>query len=137
MTTSLFLKVILVWLAIVILAIGNGALREIILVPLIGQIAALPISGIILSFIVFFGKRTFLTYFFIGLEWVLLTLLFEFVFGHYIIGKSWNTLFKMFDIIQGNLFIIVLLTCLISPLIVEKLKRYCDNNFNKSFKQKY
>lgn len=131
MTTGLFTKASVVWIAIAILAMGNGILRESVLVPSIGQDAALPISGIILSFIVFivtyftlpfFGKHDFITYILIGFQWVLLTLLFDVVLGHYVMEKSWSTLLQMFNIMNGDLFILVLLTSLISPLIVAKIK---------------
>lgn len=131
MTAGLFIKVSLVWMAIATLAIGNGVFRESVLVPNIGQGAALPISGISLSFIVFvvtylvfpfFGKRNLLTYFLIGAQWVFMTLLFEFLFGHYVSGKSWSSIFQVFNILKGDLFVLVLLTSLISPVIVAKIK---------------
>ncbi len=131
MTASLFLKVSAVWIAIAILAIGNGLFRESVLVAYLGQGAALPISGISLSIIVFivtylafpiFGKNDSLAYILIGFQWVLMTLLFEFVFGHYVIGKSWSDLFQIFNVLKGNLFIVVLVTSLFSPLIVSKIK---------------
>ncbi len=131
MTVSLFLKVSAVWLAIVILAIGNGLFRESVLVPYLGQGAALPVSGISLSFIVFivtylafpiFSKNDSLTYILVGVQWVLMTLLFEFVFGHYVIGKSWSDLIQVFNVLKGNLFVFVLVTSLFSPIIVAKIK---------------
>ena len=131
MTVKLFFKTSLIWLAIAILAIGNGVLRESVLVPMLGQGLALPISGISLSIIVFivtyfafgfFGKQSFLTYFLIGLQWVFMTLIFEFVFGHYVAGKSWSTILQVFDTTKGDLFIFVLLMSLISPVLVAKIK---------------
>lgn len=131
MTTILFFKASAIWIIIVLLAIGNGIFRESILVPAMGQNAALPISGISLSCIVFivtylafpfFAKQNTQAYFLIGLQWVLMTLLFEFVFGHYVIGKPWPIIFQVFNIMKGDLFVIVLLTCLISPPIVAKIK---------------
>lgn len=131
MTIDLVIRASLIWLLIAVLAIVNGIFRESLLVPLIGHSAALPVSGISLSSIIFivtyfvfpmFGKRSFQTYFFIGLQWVLMTLIFELVFGHYIIGKPWPVIFEVFNVYQGNLFVIVLLTSLFSPFIVAKIK---------------
>jgi hypothetical protein len=132
MTAKLFFKAILIWLVIAILAVGNGVFRESVLVPTLGHGLALPMSGISLSIIVFIvtylsfgfiGKKDVLTYFLIGFQWVLMTLLFEFAFGHYVAGKSWSILIKEFDITKGNLFIFVLLMSLISPFLVAKIKR--------------
>ena len=131
MTMSLFFKVSLIWLVIAGLAIGNGAVREYVLVPIFGEGLALPISGISLSIIVFiitwisfpfFGKHDRLSYVYIGLQWVVMTLIFEFAFGHYVAGKSWPSIIEVFDVMQGNLFVLVLLTSLASPLLVAKLK---------------
>lgn len=131
MKSNLFVMASAVWIIIAIFAVINGLFRESFLVPSIGQKAALPVSGIILSFIIFivtylsfslFGKRNFFTYFLIGLQWVVMTLLFEFIFGHYVIKKSWSAIFEVFNIIKGDLFVVVLLTSLISPLIVARIK---------------
>jgi hypothetical protein len=129
----IFLKTSVIWFVIALLAIANGVFRENILVSSLGQSIALPVSGITLSIIVFivtyisfpiFGKNSSLTYFLIGLQWVLMTLLFEFMFGHYMIGKSWSDILQVFNIMKGNLFIIVLIVSLFSPLLVAKIKNY-------------
>ncbi|MBT8343816.1 MAG: hypothetical protein KJO45_03770 [Sulfurovum sp.] len=51
-----------------------------------------------------------------------MTLIFELVFGHYVLGRSWSSILKVFDIMKGDLFIIVLFVSLISPLLVAKIK---------------
>ncbi len=132
MTFTLFLKAALIWFIIALLAIVNGLFRESILVPYCGQSIALPSSGIMLSMIILtityfsfklFEKNNSLTYFLIGIQWVSMTLLFEFVFGHYVVGKSWSELLQVFNILEGNLFSVVLLISLFSPTLVAKLKR--------------
>lgn len=132
MTVNLFLKTSMIWLIIALLAIINGLFRENVLVGMIGPNMAVPVSGITLSMIVLivtyvsfplFGKHHALTYFVIGLQWVLMTLLFEFIFGHYVMGKSWFSLLQVFDIMKGDLFIIVLIVSLFSPLLVAKIKK--------------
>ncbi|MGC9502150.1 hypothetical protein [Baaleninema sp.] len=50
--------------------------------------------------------------------WVGLTILFEFVFGHYIAGDSWATLLENYRFWEGHLWILVLLSEAISPFIV-------------------
>ncbi|GIT97710.1 hypothetical protein TSL1_05310 [Sulfurovum sp. TSL1] len=131
MTFPLFLKTSMIWFVIVILAIANAIFRETVLVSLLGQNIAMPLSGILLSLIVFivtylffplFGKNNILIYFLIGLQWVVMTLLFEFLFGHYVIGKSWSSLLQVFNIMKGDLMILVLLVSLVSPILVAKIK---------------
>lgn len=126
-----FLKAILIWLAIALLAIANGVLRDLMFTPLIGRNIALPLSGLSLSIIVlvvtyfglgFIGKLTEKTCWLIGLQWVLMTLAFEFLFGHYVAGKSWAELLQTFNILQGDLFLLVLLVSLVSPRLLAKYK---------------
>ena len=67
-----------------------------------------------------FGRGA--VFFCIGLQWVVMTLLFEFIFGHYVTGKSWSALFQVFNIMQGDLFILILLVTLISPYLAAKIR---------------
>lgn len=132
MTFILFFKASMIWFIIAVFAIINGIFRENVLVPYLNEAIALPISGITLSIIIFtitylslyvFGKNEYLTYLYIGIQWMTMTLMFEFVFGHYVIGKTLSELLEVFSILEGNLFIIVLLISLFSPLLVAKIKR--------------
>ncbi|MFN2125337.1 MAG: hypothetical protein ACK2UP_17705 [Candidatus Promineifilaceae bacterium] len=113
-----------VWLVLVLLAILNGIVRENVLLPQLGNAIALPLSGVSLSllvlitayvFIPVFGRPGRSGYIGIGLFWLLLTLSFEFLFGHYIIGTSWQDLAQVFNIMQGNLFTLVLIVTVASP----------------------
>lgn len=127
----IMMKSIDVWLLIVIAAILNGGLREIFLTPLLGAQLSLPISGITLSVLVFvitYLSIPFLSdvksgaYLRIGLFWIILTLSFEYLFGHYVMGKSWNEINQVFDVQNGNLFIVVLFVTALSPWTAAKLK---------------
>ncbi|SFM70155.1 hypothetical protein SAMN04487963_3419 [Marinobacter zhejiangensis] len=112
-----------VWLLIAVLAVLNGFLREAILQPLLGARLALPVSGVALALIVLIV--TFVCfrwlagpYWLIGIQWVVMTLLFEFGFGHYVAGKSWPELLQTFNVLRGDLFVLVLLVSLIAPRLV-------------------
>lgn len=124
-------KVAAIWLLIALLAIANGILREKLMAPLFGVNAAVPLSGITLALIVFavtyltfpvIGIQNAAAYLLIGAQWLLMTLFFEFILGHYVIGQSWNELFQVFNLLKGNLFIFVLISSLFSPYIVARLK---------------
>lgn len=131
MTIRLFLNAGLIWIVIAVLAIANGAFRENILVPALGHSFALAASGVSLSILVFtvtcisfplIARNDTRTYFLIGLQWVSMTLIFEFVYGHYVAGQSWGSLLQVFNIMKGDLFIVVLITSLVSPLLVARLR---------------
>lgn len=135
MNISLFFKTGAIWLIIAVLAVGNGLFRESVLVPGIGHSLALPLSGIILSAIVFvvtyfsfsfFGRQNALGYVLIGAQWVVMTLLFEFGSGHYLLDRSLSEIVQVFDVMQGDFFLVVLAVSLFSPLLVAKIKGALD-----------
>lgn len=125
------IKSIGIWLLIVIAAIINGAIREKLLTPLIGAHLSLPISGITLSVLVFvityfalplLGNAKSKVYITIGLFWIILTLAFEYLFGHYVMGTPWHEINHVFELQNGNLFTVVLIVTALSPWTAAKLK---------------
>jgi len=132
MSFHLFQKAAFIWIIIAAFAIANGIFKESFLEPYLGKVIALPASGITLSIIIFSvillsfrlieGYRH-VTYLYIGLQWVSMTLIFEFIFGHYIMERSWQELFQVFNIFEGNLFLLALLVTLFSPLLVFYIKK--------------
>ncbi|MAY02240.1 MAG: hypothetical protein CMQ38_04590 [Gammaproteobacteria bacterium] len=131
MTAETFGRAALIWLVIAVLAVLNGFLREYVLVPFFGQETALPLSGLLLSLIVvivtwlsmgFFGRQNSAVYFLIGLQWVLMTLLFEIGLGRYVSGISWAELLQLFNVRSGNLFSLVLFISFIAPWRIARFK---------------
>jgi hypothetical protein len=53
----------------------------------------------------------------VGLLWLLMTLTFEFVIGHFVFRTSWEKLLADYDLSRGRIWPLVLLTCLVSPYI--------------------
>jgi len=51
----------------------------------------------------------------IGAFWTILTIGFEFGFGHYVMGRPWDHLLADYNILKGRLWSLVLLTMLIAP----------------------
>ena len=123
-------KAALVWLGIACLAVANGVLREKLMVPQWGRHIALPLSGITLCMLVFLaawfcrgfiGAKTGTVQWLVGVQWVLMTLAFEFLFGHYVAGKSWAVLLQSFNIATGDLFSLVLVVSLLSPRLAARI----------------
>lgn len=122
-----------IWLLIAVVAIINGVFREKVLLPLTGIQYALPLSGILLSVLVFvvtylsipfIGSAEGSMYVTVGLLWVFLTITFEFVFGHCVLGKSWQEIVQVLNIMKGDLFLLVLITSAISPWVAAKLRGF-------------
>lgn len=59
----------------------------------------------------------------VGLFWVVITIIFEFVFGHYVMGNSWQKLFADYNLLDGRLWVLVLINNLSAPLISGKIKK--------------
>ena len=112
------------WLVILALAVANGALREIVLIPVLGQTTGLVLSGALLSFLVALVSFAFvrlshgitiLQGFRVGASWLCLTLAFEFSFGRYVQHKSWSELLDAYAFQDGNIWPVVLLVTLLAP----------------------
>jgi hypothetical protein len=58
----------------------------------------------------------------IGLFWVVLTVAFEFLAGHYVFGNAWQKLFADYNIVRSRIWLLVLITSLISPMLAAKLR---------------
>ena len=120
-----------IWILLVSVAAFNGAMREKLLVLLLGSQLALPLSGVLLSILIFLitlflvpSLRLSVSwqYWLVGAMWLLLTVIFEFVFGHYVTGTSWSRLLEAFNVVTGNLLVLVLITTTVSPYLAAKLR---------------
>ena len=122
----LFLKAFGVWLGMLVAAFVNGALRELLLVRFVGEYVGHVISVFVLSGAIFGITSLFIitqrplpssTLLGMGLFWLVLSLLFEFGFFHYVMHEPWEKLLADYNLFRGRLLIVVWLTTLFSPLI--------------------
>lgn len=120
----MFGRAVLVWMLIVPVAIANGMLRELLLVPTLGEPAARAISSLTLATAVVLvarmslariGPATLSAAWTVGLIWLALTLAFEFLAGHYLFGAPWQALLAEYNVAAGRLWIVVLVAALVSP----------------------
>lgn len=122
----LILKACGTWLIMLVVAFINGAIRELILIPRLGDQTAHMISVLVLSGAIFaitygfvrrLGPLPASTLFGLGVFWLTLNLLFEFGFFHYVMHEPWRKLWADYNIFQGRWLIVVWLTTLWAPLI--------------------
>jgi hypothetical protein len=118
-------RAIVVWFAVLALASLNGAAREAWLIPRFGDPAGRALSTVILCALVYL--TTWLTIGWIhptragealgiGVLWLVLTLAFEFLAGHYLFQKPWAVLLEDYDLSRGRIWIVVLIVVLLAPL---------------------
>jgi len=122
---TMWLKAVVVWFGILLLAMANGLFREAVLIPQLGAQAGLPLSGVLLSLLILLVAFLSLPWikpgqslacWRLGLVWLLMTLLFEFSFGWWQ-GKSAEELLAAYRLEGGNLWLLVLLTTLLAPRV--------------------
>lgn len=120
-----------IWVLIMLAAIANGVIRETVLDPVLGTTLALPTSGLLLSLIIFgmswlcvplIGRARAPAWLAIGMLWVMLTLAFEYLFGHFVAGMSLREISQVFDLAAGNLFLLALLAAAFSPWLAARLR---------------
>jgi hypothetical protein len=118
-------RYVILWLGLVLLAILNGLMREKVFRRYLGELKAHQASTF--SFILLIGVYVWVfsniwplkslnQALLIGGIWLFLTVIFEFIFGHYAMKKRWQTLFADYNIGKGRTWILVLLWTLFAPV---------------------
>lgn len=59
----------------------------------------------------------------IGLFWLVLTVCFEFLFGHYVAGHPWERLLADYNLLAGRLWVLILATLLFTPALAGRSRR--------------
>jgi len=128
---AIIARACVLWFPLVPLAILNGIMREAWLVPMLGQQFALPLSGVSLSVLIFLFTLMALPWFrasaaahyaAVGKTWLLMTVLFEFLFGYYVMGESWTRLLEAYNVLKGNLWALVLVSTAASPYLAARIR---------------
>lgn len=125
-------RALLVWLGIIFVETIHGILRSIVLVPLVGDLRArqlgVPIGSLLILIVSiltigWLGTRKNAQLLCIGVLWVVLTIVFEFVLGYFILGLAIDRLASDYDMSRGGYMLFGLVCLLFSPLISAKLRR--------------
>lgn len=115
------------WFLFMILAIINAGIRNGVYKPIVGDLTAHQISTLIFAIVIFVVTYLILRFsdlnlsdsqaLFMGITWVILTIGFEFIAGHYAFGNSWEKLLADYNILNGRIWSLVLLIEFIAPLL--------------------
>jgi hypothetical protein len=115
-----------VWCVLLAVAFANGFVRVAWLIPSAGDRTGHIVSALTLSFAI--ALISWLTIGWIrpetsgdalgvGAFWLGLTLAFEFLAGHYLFGNPWETVLADYNVFDGRIWILVLITTAVSPLV--------------------
>ncbi|MBI5645445.1 MAG: hypothetical protein HY962_00820 [Ignavibacteriae bacterium] len=127
----MYQKYLLGWFGIMVLAILNGSIREMVYLHKAGYIAAHQISTTLLLILISVGLwiltgrwrlETARSAWTVGLLWFGLTLTFEFGFGRYIAGRPWEHLLFEYNLAAGRIWVLVPLWMLFAPPIMRRLR---------------
>ena len=119
------------WLILAVVAIANGTLRQFTYGRHMPELAAHQLStltGILLtggavwlldrSWPIGSAKDAWI----IGSCWLLMTIAFEFGFGHYLAGHSWSRLFADYNILEGRAWSLFLVWIAVLPWVIWRLR---------------
>jgi len=122
-----------VWFLIMVAAILNGALRDMIVVPRTSELAARALSCVTLASAIVFvtwltigwmGPTSSRDAWRIGVMWLVMTLAFELGAGHYLFHTPWAALIADYNLLAGRLWILVLIATLTAPVVVYRAGHY-------------
>ena len=124
--TSPLSRATAIWFVILVVAIANGAFRQAVLIPKLGDLPAHVLSTVALSAAVllvaylsvsWIGAASSREYWSVGIYWLVLTIAFEFLAGHYLFGTPWRVLLADYKIHEGRIWPLVLVATLVAPAL--------------------
>jgi hypothetical protein len=126
-------KWILAWVGASVLGVANGVARETTYSDRVGDDAAHVIStGMLLMLLGGYmwllqrrwpleSRREALS---VGATWTLMTIAFEFGFGHWVDGDSWSELLENYDVTAGKVWIFVPVAMAAGPELARRLSAH-------------
>ncbi|MGA9573741.1 MAG: hypothetical protein WBS20_07335 [Lysobacterales bacterium] len=128
----MLVRYLLFWLLLAVVAIANGILRQVVYGKFVSTLTAHQIST--LTGIVFTGVLVFWLHRFwpiesvrqawlIGVIWLVMTISFEFGFGHFVAGHPWSALFADYNLLRGRVWLVFLVWMLVLPWLVFRFGR--------------
>jgi hypothetical protein len=127
----MIVRAVVIWCALLMIASINGLVREALLIPRMGEVGGRAISTLALSALIvvltwisigWIAPRSARQTWTVGVIWVLLTLAFEFLAGHYVFHNAWSRLLEDYNVVRGRIWILVLITTLVSPRLCARLR---------------
>jgi hypothetical protein len=120
-----------IWLVLIGAEFVHGILRAIFLVPVVGNfgsrqigvftgsILILAIAYLLVPWLHATDKRSLIS---VGVLWVVLTVVFEFGFGHFVLGRSWQDLASDYNVLRGGFLLIGISVLMFAPVIAAKMR---------------
>jgi hypothetical protein len=134
----LYLKSLGIWFILAVSAILVATFRVGVLLPQFGEQTAHQVGTLLFLIVQFIIIYLFIrklrikdvkTLLGIGFFWVVISVIFEFVFGYYVMGHPWQKLFADYNLFNGRLWVLVLINNIAAPLMSGKIiKQHSKEN---------
>ena len=122
----MYFKYFFAWFGIVVLGLINATVRQVVYARYVGDLAAHQIST--LTFAVLVGLYAWALSGFlklssageaigVGLMWMVLTIVFEFALGRYVVGDPWGKLVHDYNLLEGRVWGLFILWVRLAPYV--------------------
>ena len=127
----MYLKYFIAWFGIVILGLVNATIHQVVYGKYVSELAGHQISTLTFGILVgvyagalssFLKLQSPGQAIGVGLMWMILTVMFEFGFGHYVVGDSWSKLLHDYNILEGRVWGLFILWVGIAPYVFYRTK---------------
>lgn len=122
---------LLVWVIFLVFFILNAGVRNAVITPRYGEHTGHIVSTITGIIAILVGTFIFIrvtntaytrtALILIGVIWVVLTIAFEFTFGHFVMKQPWSRLLADYNILKGRIWVLIPLTEFISPTLISHI----------------
>lgn len=127
----MYLKYFIAWFPMFVIALANATIREVGYKRYVGELAAHQISTLTACILV--GVYVWLLSNYlaiqsagqaigIGLMWLAMTVVFEFGFGHFIVGNPWSRLLHDYNVLQGRVWGLFVLWIAVAPYVFYEIR---------------
>jgi hypothetical protein len=129
--SSLVVPGVAFWFLLAAIASAAGVVRELWLVPRVGELAAHQAGTILVTAAFLAAIAAFVRHFrltpdealTLGVAWLTGAVLFEFGFGHYVDALSWGRLLADYDLTRGRLLLLLWVAVGFGPFVLARLLR--------------
>jgi hypothetical protein len=126
-----YLKYFIAWFPMFVIALANATIREVGYKRYFGELAAHQISTLTACILV--GVYVWLLSNYlaiqsagqaigIGLMWLAMTVVFEFGFGHFIVGNPWSRLLHDYNVWQSRVWGLFVLWIAVAPYVFYEIR---------------
>ena len=127
----MYLRYFLAWFPLVVLGLMNATIRQVVYARYVSEPQAHQISTLTICVLVSIYAWALSNAWKlsspsqaigVGLMWMVLTIAFEFGFGHYVVGDAWGSLLRDYNVLEGRVWGVFVLWVGLAPYVFYTIK---------------